>query len=154
MKLSRKSDYALRAIFHLAGVGDDKPVSVKELAETNNVPRRFLENIMLEMKAAGWVKSVAGRDGGYSLARSPEELTMGEIVRHFDGVLAPIGCVSVTNYIPCSQESRCRFRRVLMEIRNNTVRLMEGSSIASIMASHPVKNDEVFGEAFMGGLGI
>jgi len=154
MRISRKSDYALRAIFHLAGVEPGKPVSVREVASQNDVPRRFLENIMVEMKDAGWVKSIPGRDGGYSLAKSPKDITIGEIVRRFDGVLSPIGCVSVSNYVPCSQECRCSFRRVLLEIRNYTVRLMEGANISAIMSGQVVTNDEVFSDELIDGLGI
>lgn len=93
MKLSRKSDYALRALFGLLATDGKAPVPIRELAERYDVPRRFLEQIMLELKSKGWVRSIAGRDGGFVLAKKPEEITMGEVVRHFDGVLAPIGCV-------------------------------------------------------------
>ena len=125
MKLSRKSDYALRALFGLVANDTKAPVSIRELAETHDVPKRFLEQIMLELKSKGWVRSVPGRDGGFVLAKEPHEITMGEVVRHFDGILAPIACVSTTHYEPCSQESVCRFRRVLLDIRNYTARRME-----------------------------
>jgi len=155
MHLSRKTDYALRAIFHLAACADAQiPVSIREIAVANDVPRRFLENIMLEMKEAGWVRSLPGRDGGYLLAKSPDQLTMGEVVRHFDGVLAPIGCVSVNHYLPCSQEPRCRFRRILLEIRNYTAKLMDSATISSMMNETPVSRGEVFEDAMVGGLGI
>jgi len=154
MRLSRKSDYALRALFTLAERSQDGPISIRELAERNDVPRRFLEQIMLELKAKGWVKSIAGRDGGFELAVSPEELSMGQVVRLFDGLLAPIGCVSVTNYEACSQESHCRFRRVLLEVRNFTTQLMEKASLASVMTGEPVRKEEVFQMAFIAGDGI
>ncbi len=89
MKVSRKSDYALRALFGLMATDGTTPVSIRELAERYDVPRRFLEQIMLELKSKGWVRSIAGRDGGFVLAKRPDEITMGEVVRHFDGVLAP-----------------------------------------------------------------
>src|SRR5512137_2253331 len=98
MKVSKKTDYAMRALFTLVEHYGRGPIPIRELARRNDVPRGFLEHIMLELKARGWVKSVAGRDGGYVLALSPDQLTMGQIVRHFDGVLAPIGCVSVCDY--------------------------------------------------------
>jgi Rrf2 family protein len=93
MRLSRKSDYALRALFTLVAEYGKGPISIRELAERNDVPRRFLEQIMLDLKHQGWARSIPGRDGGFVLARKPEEITMGEVVRHFDDMLAPIPCV-------------------------------------------------------------
>ncbi|MCX7408973.1 MAG: Rrf2 family transcriptional regulator [Planctomycetales bacterium] len=154
MKLSRKSDYALRALMTLVERFGQGPVSIRELAEINDVPRRFLEHIMLEMKAKGWVNSIAGRIGGFELAKRPEEISMGQIVRHFDGLLAPIGCVSVSNYEKCSQEMTCRFRRILLEIRNYTSRLMDEANLAEVFGSAPVTQLEVFSAAFIGGDGI
>ncbi len=153
MRMSRKSDYALRALFSLVASDGKTPVSIRELAEKNDVPRRFLEQIMLELKAKGWVRSVAGRDGGFLLAKKPDEITMGEIVRHFDGILAPIGCVSTTHYEPCSQEPICRFRRVLLDIRNYTARRME-ATLAAVFAAPVVSREEVFSLEFTAGAGI
>ena len=94
MKLSRKSDYALRALFTLVEHYGKGPLPIRELAERNDIPKRFLEQIMLDMKSQKWVESLAGRDGGFILAKSPDQITMGQVVRHFDGILAPISCVS------------------------------------------------------------
>ncbi|MDX1969169.1 MAG: Rrf2 family transcriptional regulator [Planctomycetaceae bacterium] len=148
MKLSRKSDYALRALVTLAGRSGGGHMSVRELAELNDVPKRFLEQIMLELKAKGIVRSIAGRVGGFELAMAPEHITMGRIVRIFDEMLAPIPCVSATHYEPCSQEMTCRFRRVLLDIRNYTVKRMEEATLASIAAGPPVQRIEVFDPQF------
>ena len=86
------------------------PISIRELAEQNQAPKRFLEHIMLDLKSQGWVASVPGKNGGYRLAQAPEQIRMGQVVRYFDGLLAPINCVSVSQYEPCSQEPVCRFR--------------------------------------------
>ncbi|MBX3441761.1 MAG: Rrf2 family transcriptional regulator [Planctomyces sp.] len=153
MKLSRKSDYALRALVTLTERRGDGPISVRELAEVNDVPRRFLEQIMLELKASGFVRSVPGRVGGFELAMAPELVTMGSVVRLFEDMLAPIACVSATHYEPCSQEWRCRFRRVLLDIRNYTARRMEEATLASIAAGPPVEAREVF-TAYESGAGI
>ena len=109
---------------------------------------------MLELKAQGWVASVPGRIGGFVLAVRPEELTMGQVVRHFDGVLAPIGCVATTDYEPCTQEPVCRFRRVLLDIRNYTVRRMDRATLAAVSAGAPVQTSEVFAGEFVDGGGI
>ena len=154
MKISKKTDYALRALFTLAAHTDRSPLSIRDLAQRNDIPRRFLVNIMLELRDLGWVRSVSGRDGGYVLSADPAQLTIGAVVRHFDGVLAPIGCVSVTCYEPCSQEPVCRFRRVLLEARNYTARLIDGATIAATLAGKPVTRQEVFEEELIGGLGI
>ncbi len=155
MKLSRKSDYALRALMGLvARRAAGEPVSVRELAQENDIPPRFLEQILLDLKRAGVVASVAGRDGGFLLAKPAEEVTLGQIIRHFDGVLAPIGCVSTTHYEPCSQEGSCRFRRVLLDIRNYIARRLDGLSLAEAYLGRPVGREEVFSPEFAFGEGI
>jgi DNA-binding IscR family transcriptional regulator len=88
------------------------------------------------------------------LAREPGAITMGEGVRHFDGLLAPIACVSTSGYRWCSQESVCRFRRVLLEIRNLTTRLMDGATLAAVHEGKPVTREEVFEPELTGGGGI
>ena len=94
MKVSRQADYALRAMFTLAERYGRDPISIRELAEQNDAPKRFLEHIMLDLKAQGWVESTPGKRGGYRLAQAPDRVSMGQVVRHFDGLLAPINCVS------------------------------------------------------------
>ena len=130
------------------------PISVREIAERNDISRKFLENIMLEMKAQGWVVSIPGRDGGFALARSPGEITMGQVVRHFDGILAPIACVSTSHYAACSQEGVCRFRRVLLDIRNYIAKLMDSATLAAVFAGPIVRRDEVFSAGMIYGDGI
>ncbi len=154
MRLSSKTDYALRALFHLVDHHRGAPVSIREIAEANDIPKRFLEHIMLDMKAQGWVKSLPGKKGGYVLAKSPEKITMGQIVLYFDGHLAPIACVSATHYNRCSQEPVCRFRRVLLDIRNTTARLMQAANLAKVFAGAPVTRQEIFAPKFVGGAGI
>jgi Rrf2 family protein len=154
MKLSRKSDYALRALMTLVASYGRGPVSVREIAEKNDVPRKFLENIMLEMKSQGWVASVPGRDGGFVLGKAPGEITMGQVVRFFDGILAPISCVSTTHYEPCTQEGVCRFRRVLLDIRNYIARLMDNATLANVFAGPVVRREEVFAPGMIYGEGI
>ena len=154
MKLSRKSDYALRALMTLVERFGKGPISIRELAEKNDIPRGFLEHIMLDLKSKGIVSSIPGRIGGFVLGRSPAEITMGQIVRHFDGLLAPIGCVSVSSHETCSQEASCRFRRVLLDIRNYTAQKMDAATLEEVYGSTPVTHEEVFSSAFIGGDGI
>ena len=145
MQLSMRTDYALRALFTLVEHDGGQPIPIGELARRNDVPKRFLEHIMLELKVRGWVKSHPGKRGGYVLSRSPEKITMGEVVRHFDGYLAPIACVSVTDYKRCSQEPVCRFRRVMLDARNIVAQLMDTTTLANVMGAPPVTGAEVAG---------
>lgn len=138
-----RTDYALRAMFTLVEVDGEGPISISELARRNDVPKRFLEHIMLDLKARGWVSSVAGKHGGYQLAQPASSITMGDVVRHFDGYLAPIGCVSVCDYRSCSQEATCRFRRILLRARNMVARLMDESTLEDVMQGAPVTSFEV-----------
>jgi Rrf2 family protein len=143
MRVSKKTDYALRALFTLVEHHGGAPIPIRELARRNDVPKRFLEQIMLALKSQGWVDSTAGIRGGYFLAKNPAKITMGEVVRHFDGILAPIDCVSVTGYQRCSQESVCRFRRVFFDARNFVANLMDRSTLAEVAKGLPLAKHEV-----------
>jgi Rrf2 family protein len=141
-----RTDYALRVLFTLVEHYGQGPIPIRELARRNDVPKPFLEHIMLDLKEQGWVRSVAGTRGGYVLARKPEKITLGEIVRHFDGILAPIGCVSIAHYERCGQEPVCRFRRTLLEVRNFTARIMDRATLATVYAREPVTPEELLRE--------
>ena len=144
MKLSKKCDYALRVLVTLTENYGRGPIPVRELARRNDVPKRFLEHILLDLKSQDWVSSISGRNGGYILAKNPKQITMGQVIRHFDGILALVSCVSVTKYKRCSQEPLCRFRRVFLEIRNKTAELMDNTTLAELTTGIPVSEDEVF----------
>lgn len=154
MRVSKKADYALRVLFTLVEFYGQGPIPIRELARRNDVPKRFLEHILLDLKSQGWVESLPGKSGGYVLAQRPDKIKMGQVVRHIDGLLAPINCVSVAQYERCSQEPVCRFRRVFLQIRNDTARMMDQASLASVYAGQPVQPQEVFDESLMGGAGI
>ena len=153
MRVSKKTDYALRALFTLVDHYGGQPIPIRELARRNDVPKRFLEQIMLALKSQGWVDSTAGIRGGYFLAKNPTKITMGEVVRHFDGILAPIDCVSVTGYQRCSQEPVCRFRRVFFNARNFVANLMDKATLAEVAKGLPLAGHEV-STGFIGGEGI
>ena len=145
MQLSMRTDYALRALFTLVEHYGGNPIPIGELARRNDVPKRFLEHIMLDLKARDWVKSLPGKRGGYLLKKPPDKITMGEVVRHFDGYLAPIACVSVTDYKRCSQEPVCRFRRVLLRARNIVAELMDTMTLADVFRGVAVSDAEIAG---------
>lgn len=154
MKVSMKTDYALRVLFTLVENYGRGPISTRELARRNNVPEGFLEHIMTQMRLQGWVDSVRGKDGGYVLSKPPDQITAGQVVRCFDGILAPIGCVSVSQHVPCEQEAVCRFRRLFLDVRNRVVQLMDHTTLADIVRGLSVKDDEVLDLQLMNGAGI
>lgn len=154
MRLSKKTDYALRALFTLVDEYRQGPISLAELARRNDIPKQFLEHIMLDLKKEGWVRSSPGRTGGYELEQSPDQITMGHVVRLFDGMIAPLGCVSVSQHEPCSQSASCRFRRVFLEIRNMTAKFMDGATLRQVAELKPVTDPEVFHLQLFEGDGI
>lgn len=154
MRISKKTDYALRVLMTLVEFYGREPISIRELAVQNAVPKRFLEHIMLDLKSQGWVTSLPGKSGGYVLSKRPDEIRMGQVVRYFDNLLAPISCVSVNQYEPCSQEATCRFRRVFLDVRNTTARLMDNTTLAAAFAGQPVLQQEIFDDVLIGGAGI
>ncbi len=153
MRVSKKADYALRAMFTLVDHFGGKPIPIRELARRNDVPKKFLEQIMLDLKSQGWVKSEPGIRGGYLLAKKPDKITMGEVIRHFDGILAPISCVSVKGYERCSQEPVCKFRRVFLDVRNYVAAAMDKALLSDVAKASPVSKREV-SLGFIGGEGI
>ena len=134
MKLSLRGEYALRALLVL-GLNYGQPVvRIQTISERQNIPKRFLEQILNDLKSAGIVQSRRGVAGGYRLARRPEEITLATIVRHVEGALAPVSCVSERFYEKCScpDESRCAIRSVMGEIREAVVRIAERVTIAEL----------------------
>lgn len=136
MKLSLRGEYALRALLVL-GLNYDQPVvRIQAISEHQNIPKRFLEQILNDLKSAGIVQSKRGVAGGYRLACRPEEITLAAVVRHIEGALAPVSCVSERFYAKCScpDESRCAIRSVMKEIREAIVQIAERVTIAELCA--------------------
>jgi Rrf2 family transcriptional regulator, cysteine metabolism repressor len=134
MKLSVRGEYALRALLVLGLKYDQPVVPIKTISEEQNIPKRFLEQILNDLKSAGIVQSRRGIAGGYRLARRPEEITLAVVVRHIEGALAPVSCVSEKFYEKCScpDEARCAIRSVMKEIRQAVVNIAEGVTIAEL----------------------
>jgi Rrf2 family protein len=149
-----RTDYALRALLTLVEHYGRGPISIRELAQLNDVPKGFLGYILAQMKLQGWVDSVRGKDGGYVLVRPPDEITAVQVVRYFDGILAPLACVSTSHHVPCGQEAACRFRRLLLDVRNRVVQLMDNTTLAEISRGAPVEDSEVFDLQLTNGAGI
>src|SRR4051812_41009839 len=112
MKLSLRGEYALRALLVLGLEYGAGVVRIQVISEQQKIPKRFLEQILNDLKSAGMVQSKRGVSGGYQLARAPEEISLASIIRHIEGALAPVSCVSERFYEKCScpDESRCAIR--------------------------------------------
>src|SRR5215468_8999640 len=134
MKLSLRGEYALRALLVLGLNYGDSVVRIQTISEQQNIPKRFLEQILNDLKSAGVVQSKRGIAGGYRLARRPEDITLAAVVRHIEGALAPVSCVSERFYEKCScpDESRCAIRSVMKEVRDAVVKVAERITIAEM----------------------
>ncbi len=136
MKLSVRGEYALRALLVLARdfQEDDSVVRIQEISRRQNIPKRFLEQILNDLKSAHLVESKRGVAGGYRLRRRPERIHLAEIVRHIEGPLAPVSCVSEKYYEKCScpDEARCAIRSVMKETRDAIVTIMERVTLADL----------------------
>lgn len=136
MKLSVRGEYALRALLVLARdyQEDDSVVRIQEISQKQNIPKRFLEQILNDLKSAHLVESKRGVAGGYRLRRRPERINLAEIVRHIEGPLAPVSCVSEKFYEKCScpDEARCAIRSVMKETRDAIVQIMERVTLAEL----------------------
>jgi Rrf2 family protein len=131
--LSQKAKYALKAMLMLAESEQGILVQTADIAERQNVPRKFLELILLDLKRRGLVYSQRGKQGGYGLAKPPEEITFGQIVRVMDGPLAPIPCASLTTYrrcADCRDETTCPIRRVMREVRDAVSGVLDRVTLA------------------------
>ena len=136
MKLSKKSEYGLRALLDLAAHSDEGAVRLKDLADRNNIPIKFLEQIFLALRNAGVVRSQVGARGGYMLSRSSEEITLGEVIRTLDGTIAPVGCVSKIAYEPCTcpDERACPLRAAMNQVRDAIVAVVDYTSLADAVS--------------------
>jgi Rrf2 family protein len=134
MRLSLRGEYALRALLVLGLRREEPVVRIQTISNEQNIPKRFLEQILNDLRSAGIVKSRRGVTGGYRLARPPEEITVAAVVRHIEGALAPVSCVSERFYEKCScpDESSCAIRSVMKEIRAAVVAIAERVTIAEL----------------------
>ena len=134
MKLSQRGEYALRALLVLGMNHGPEVVRIRDIAQQQNIPRRFLEQILNDLKSAGFVQSRRGVAGGYRLQRDPAEISLADIIRHLEGPLAPVGCVSVNYYQRCScpDEAKCAIRSVMQEVRDAIVSALEGVTVSHL----------------------
>lgn len=134
MKLSLRGEYGLRALLVLAQNEDHSLVRIQKISKQQNIPQRYLEQILNDLRMAGFVQSKRGVTGGYRLARPADQITVAAVVRHLEGALAPVSCVSQNFYKKCScpDELRCPIRSVMKEIREAIVQVAEKVTLAEM----------------------
>ena len=138
MRLSKRGEYGLRAMIMLAAPGPDghpAVVQIREISEREKIPAKFLEQILLTLKNAGYLHSKMGVGGGYHLSRPASEISLGHIVRVLDGPLAPVKCVSQMAYEPCGcpDEETCGLRLAMGDVRNAIAEILDGTSLEDVM---------------------
>jgi Rrf2 family protein len=136
MKLSRKGVYALRVLPHLAAAYGREPLSVAELARAEDVPPKYLEQILSTLRKQGLLVSERGKEGGYALRKPPEEITLGDVIRALDGPLAPIPCASrkAPHHDPdCPHPfETCWLRQLMLRVRDNIAEVLDGETLAEM----------------------
>jgi Rrf2 family protein len=133
--LSKKAKYAIKALLALADCEREESMRIADLARAEQIPPKFLELILLGLRNQGILQSRKGKGGGYRLARDPSEIYLGQIVRMFDGPLAPVPCASQTAYLRCADcrdEAVCGVHLAMKEVRDATAKILDGTSLASL----------------------
>lgn len=150
--LTRKTKYGLKAMLALAREHGRGPVLIADLSEQERIPKKFLEGILVQLKHRGLVRSRKGPGGGYQLGRPPERISVGDVIRLLDGPLALVSCVSQTAYAPCEEcvtERDCAVRRVFQEVRDETARILDGTTLAAAAATASNDTDPPGRHAFI-----
>lgn len=135
--LTQKAKYALKSMIFLGKHYGQGALLISEIAEAENIPKKFLEAILLELKKQGYLQSKKGKSGGYWLSKAPEAIYLGHIIRVFEGPTAPIPCVSKRYYSPCddcADELTCEVRRVMLDVKNAVNAILDKTSVADALS--------------------
>ena len=133
MRLSTKGEYASRAMLELARRYQDGPIHSREISQAQEIPQKFLEQILLLLKRAGYLRSRKGQKGGYVLSKPPGEINVAEVIRVMDGPLAPIDCVSVMAHETCPMERTCGLRWLWKDVRDAVAQILETTTFADLV---------------------
>jgi Rrf2 family protein len=141
MKLSKKSEYGLRALLELATIPRTTTLQRHQIASRQHIPIEFLEQILLALKRAGFLSSRRGVHGGYRLIKPPKDITLGQVIRILDGPLAPIGCVSKTAYHKCddcpyANQARCPVEQVMGTVRDAIADILDNYTLEDFASGH------------------
>src|ERR1700712_3702292 len=135
--LSKKTKYAIKALVILGKNVDKPPMQISKIAEQERIPKKFLEQILLDMRNAGFLYSKKGAGGGYALNKDPKDIFLVNVMRITDGPIAMVPCASLNFYHKCeecNQETTCGIRDVFVEVRDATLRILSETSIADVIA--------------------
>ncbi|TXC78642.1 RrF2 family transcriptional regulator [Luteibaculum oceani] len=133
--LSKKTKYAFQALIYLNKNRDQSPILISTIASSTNISKKFLENILLDLKKAGILGSKMGKGGGYFLMKDPENIPMASVIRLFSGPIALVPCVSINYYERCSDcadEETCKLHDVMLDVRDQSLRILEGKTLADL----------------------
>jgi Rrf2 family protein len=134
--LTRRAKYAFKALMHLSRHADAGPIEAGAIASAEQIPRKFLEGILADLKRQGVVRSKSGKGGGHMLARPPAAISVLMVIRAIDGPVAPLPCLSRTAYVrclDCDNEVSCQTRRLFAHLHQQTIDLMAETTIATVM---------------------
>lgn len=134
--LSKKAKYAIHAMLRLIKHQGEGAISIGEIAEKENIPHKFLEAILLELKNAGYISSKKGRSGGYYLRKDPDDINLADIHRTIDGAIALLPCVTYEYYERCEEchdEETCTIRKAIKEVRDETVHILKQYSLTRLL---------------------
>ena len=134
--ISKKTKYGLKALIYLARVYEKGPVLISSLAREEGIPKKFLELILLDLKNQGLLHSKRGKSGGYYLRKNPDQIIIGEVVRLFDGPLAPVSCVSQYAYRKCDEchnEQQCAIRMIMKEVRDAMSKILDQTTLSDLL---------------------
>jgi Rrf2 family protein len=132
MRITYKGDYALKTILDLAAHYGESPVTIHELSKRADIPAKFLEQILLDLKRGGFVESRRGKVGGYLLAKTPSNIKLGEVIRFIDGSIEPIACVD-KKYKGCTDINKCLFRGIWEEIAEATSKIVDNITFGDLL---------------------
>ncbi|WP_224483753.1 RrF2 family transcriptional regulator [Robertkochia aurantiaca] len=133
--LSKKTKYGLKALTYMAKKGGNEPILISEISEKENISKKFLEIILLQLKNAGFLGSKKGKGGGYYLIKSPEKITVAALIRILEGPIAMLPCVSLNFYEKCDDcpdEETCSLSRLMIEVRDSTLQVLENKTLADL----------------------
>ena len=143
--LSKKAKYAIKALVFLGKNKEEGSVLISDIAEKERIPKKFLEQILLELRKHAILQSRRGKEGGYLLAKSPTEINMGQVIRIVDGPLAMIPCVSHLFYEKCEEcvdEETCTIRNVLKKVRDTTAGILDNTTLQDLISGENYANKE------------
>jgi Rrf2 family protein len=134
--LSKKTQYALQALSYMVEKHTNNPILIAEIATQKNIPIKFLENILLELRKAGFLESKKGKHGGYFFAQAPEKIKLSSIFRIIEGPIALLPCVSLNFYEKCADcnEKKCGINKVMAAVRDNTLVILDNKTVADLSA--------------------